>query len=80
MWMDLEGIQLKWNKSTINIIWYHLCVESKKIKQTIDINITQTEADSQIQRTNYGLFYGSMFYGNYGYQCGGGVGGTNCRV
>lgn len=50
-WRDLEAITLSGNKSDReNIIWFHLQVEQKKMKQLNKHN--KTETDLQIQGTN----------------------------
>ena len=48
-WMNLE-----WNKSKTNAVWYHLYVESKQYSKVVNITTTtkNNEADSQIERTN----------------------------
>ena len=46
-WMDLEGIMLsEISQRKTNAVWYHSCVESKKIQQTSECN--KKETDSQI--------------------------------
>ena len=57
---NLEGIMLskiRYRKTTI--VYFHLYVKSKKIKQTNRCN--RTETDSQIQRTNKWLLGGGGF-------------------
>ena len=52
-WMDLEIIILcELSQRKINILWYHLCTDSKKEKDTNEL-IYKTETDS-LRKLTYG--------------------------